>query len=430
MELDENVDEIRLSRTIVDRLRGRFQFLGTSTNDRLALPVDVPATNEQLVLAGRRLDEFSAVAPTDDRVMRLDRLLQHPQQLHANDIVLLLLCGGMSFRSGGEIHPLKLVQEPNGGPVASLLARQLNRLAKSSLSQATCYIVGTPLNKAALEVHLASMCPKYKHRVYACGLAPKLLTSQRWNALPLVMRDSSGQIAYNPMGHFDALRWFILSGMLFESIKSKVVITVSYSNWGKIFTETTVAIARMVEQRTEHDQRFLFLAEVTQMPPGREKGSILAASTNSPQHLRLIKPNYGRGELRLPTDTNILLSTNTLYFSVPALLRRLEEALATVGLSTGRNSLLSLLQAAAAGVAKDQLAAVIEAAFPIEAQLIPTHVAETGAFLRAERDLDQLTLLPGPSAMEPVEVGSDRAVFLKLPSDFEDPAKLAYVFEP
>jgi hypothetical protein len=31
--------------------------------------------------------------------------------------------------------------------------------------------------------------------------------------------------------------------------------------------------------------------------------------------------------------------------------------------------------------------------------------------------------------MKAVEVNPDRGVFLKLPSDFEDPAKLAFVFD-
>ena len=45
---------------------------------------------------------------------------------------------------------------------------------------------------------------------------------------------------------------------------------------------------------------------------------------------------------------------------------------------------------------------------------------------RPERDLDQLSLIPGPSVMRAVEVPSERAVFLKMPSDFEDPDKLAF----
>lgn len=430
MELDENRDEIRLSRVIVDRLQGRFRFVGTSSGAaRAPLPVDVLATNEQLLLRGRRLDEFSAVAPNDHRVIQLAEVRARAPQLEPKDIVILLLCGGRSFRSGGQVHPLKVVQGPTGGPATSLLSRQLNRLVNSSLQQSTCYVVGTLLNQESLEAHLANLSLGRRYRVYAGGLAPTLSPSQPRNAPPLIMRDISDRIAYNPIGHLEALRWFILSGILLEAINSKVVITVSYSNWGRIFTDMTVSLAGLIEQLAEDDPRVLLLVEVTRVLSGQEKGSILVAGTNALRDLRLIKPNYSRGEVRLPNGPGILLSTNTLYFSVSALVRRLQEAAPAVGLAAGQDSLLNLLRDAAAGVRRDKLADVFEAAFPIEAQLIPTQAAEAGAFLRAERDLDQLSLIPGPSLVEAVEVGPDRAVFLKLPSDFDNPAKLAYLFE-
>jgi hypothetical protein len=427
-ELDENRDEVRLSTAIVERLQGRFRLTGTAMDgDNAPLPVDVAATNEQLVLRGRRLDEFTAVPPTDGRVMQLEEVLKQPQQLLPMDIVLLLLCGGMSFRSGGEIHPLKAIHPPQGGRATSLLERQLNRLDMSPLREATCYIVATPLNDKALNSHLATIHYGRAH-LYTGGLAPTLSPSQQRDSPPIVMREVSGDIAYNPIGHLEALRWFILSGMLSQSMHSKVAITASYSNWGRIFTGAMVAIAGTMDRLARNDPSILFLVEVTRRLSGEEKGSMLVAGIDDSENLRLVKPSYGRGEPRLAEGPFILLSTNTLYFSIPALVARLQASARAVGISTS-DSLLSLLHDAARGLRRSQLADLFEASFPVEAQLIPTYSGKAVAYLRPERDLDQLTLIPGPSLMRAVEVGPDRAVFLKMTSDFENPAKLAYLLE-
>jgi hypothetical protein len=123
------------------------------------------------------------------------------------------------------------------------------------------------------------------------------------------------------------------------------------------------------------------------------------------------------------------MSTNTLHFYIPSLLGRLREACCSVGLPAGGDAVWRLLHDAAEGRRRDDLARLFEAAFPVEPHLIPVPAAGAPEFLRVERDLDQLTLLSGPSLMKAVEVNPDRGVFLKLPSDFEDPAKLAFVFD-
>lgn len=428
--LDEARDEIRLSWPIVERLAGRFRLAGSPVpnGDELA-PVDVQVTNEGLALAGRCLDDFLTVPPLDPRVIRAERALAASSLIDPKEIVLLLLCGGLSFRSQGKIHPLIYLQDPHSGRCQTLLDWQLDRLFDSPLGASTCVIVATPLNEGDLRHHLESFPPERSPRVCVGGLAPRLLPVQRTSGSPLLMHESSGEIAYNPVGHLEALRWFILSGLLAEFAESQVIIIASYSNWGRIFNQATVGLAGAMARTAQTDGEVLFFAEVTRREMDKERGSVLVATDSSPDNLRLVKDSYGRGRPRLTQGDSVLMSTNMLYFSIPNLLGRLREAGTSVALPATNDAILQLLRDAVEGRRRDQLARLFEAAFPVEPHLIPVSADGAPTFLRVERDLDQLTLIPGPSLMKAVEVNADRGVFLKLPSDFEDPAKLAFVFD-
>jgi hypothetical protein len=427
--LDEARDEIQLSRPIVEGLAGRFRLTGSPGlgSDAPAL-VNVQATNGQLALSGRRLDEFVAVPPSDPRVIYAESEPIAASRIDPTKIALLLLCGGLSFRTHGKIHPLMPLQDPQTGRNRTLLDRQLDRLFESPLGTANCVIVATPLNEGDLRHHLEGLLSERRLRVCVGGLAPRLSPVQHTSGSPLLMHDPSGEISYNPVGHLEALRWFVLSGMLAEFADAQVIIIASYSNWGRIFNQETIDIAGTLARTAQTDEGVLFFVEVTRSEMNKERGSILVATDVSPGDLRLVKDSYGQGRPRLAQGDSILLSTNTLHFSIPNLLERLRKASPSVDLPDTSDAIIQLLRNAAEGRRRDQLSRLFETTFPVEPYLIPVPADGTPEFLRVERDLDQLTLIPGPSPMKAVEVNPHRGVFLKLPSDFENSAKLAFVF--
>jgi hypothetical protein len=164
---------------------------------------------------------------------------------------------------------------------------------------------------------------------------------------------------------------------------------------------------------------------VTQTPARQEQGSILS-TLGETDDLYLIKPGYGRGALRSSDDT-VLLSANTWHFSIPAVRHRLERA-AGDRFADGRG-VQGLLEDALVRCRRGELATLFEHAFRIEPQLIATGARSSDAFLRLERDLDQLTLAEGSSLVRAIEVPADRAIFLKVPADFENPIKRAFLFD-
>ena len=302
--LDDSPDEIRLSWPIIQRFAGRFHFNGSLGPHELA-PVDVQATNEQVALCGRRLDDFVTVPPLDSRVIPLKHCAAANSTIEPRAVALVMLCGGLSFRSQGEIHPLKFLLDPQTGDNRTLLDRQLDRLGESPLNESPCVIMATPLNEAALHQHIAELSPKTDLRVCIAGLAPRLLPNQRTTGSPLVVRGPSGDISYNPVGHLEALRWLILSGMLSEFTHYKAIVIFSYSNWGRIFTPALVDIAGSLVRAAREDEHLLFFVEVTERDLDKESGSILVADNTGPDRLRLVKFSYGRGRPRLALGNRV-----------------------------------------------------------------------------------------------------------------------------
>ena len=79
-----------------------------------------------------------------------------------------------------------------------------------------------------------------------------------------------------------------------------------------------------------------------------------------------------------------------------------------MGLPETTEAVLQLLRDAADLRRIDELANLFDASFPVEPHLIPVPSEGRPAFLRVERDLDQLTLMLGQPLMKAVEVPGDR----------------------
>ena len=307
---DQARDEIRLSASIVERLGGRFA-LGRPpkpVSGGEPVPVEVRTTNARWVLHGQPLDEFTAVPSRDGRVLQIDDVLAQSPPLAPREIVLLLLCGGLSFRSEGKVHPLRTLKDPRTGRECTLLDRQLDRLANSPLGPASCVIVGTPLNEAALRNHLDQNPSRRQPGLLVGGLAPRLLPVQKASGPPLVFREASGEISYNPLGHLEALRWLILSGMLAQFAERRVIFFASYSNWGSIFSETTAAVAAFAATNALAHPDTLCFVEVTPRPRETQSGSFLVAPRGRVGPMCLVKYIYGPGAFAIPPGDGVLVS--------------------------------------------------------------------------------------------------------------------------
>ena len=430
MEIDESRDEVRLGWPVARRFAGRFKFSDDAATGRGPFPVDTGATNEELVLSGHHLGNFKAISPGDTHVIQARAVVSGGYEIEASRIVVLMLCGGMSFRTQGSIHPLMPFPDPREPRnTKTLLDWQLDRLSDSPLAASECLIAATPLNEDSLRRHLEKRRSARRVGMSIGGLAPRLAPAQPATGEPLVIREPSGQISYNPIGHMEALRWFVLHGLLGEFLDRLIVMIVSYSNWGRVFDATTVRIAGYAASVFDASDAAILLAEVTNREVDVEPGSMLVTGKSNSDDLRLVKYSYGRGRPRFPNSSHILMSTNTLYFSVRNLLARLKTAAPAAGMPADEIAVAGLLRSAAQTHSRDQLSKIFDAAFPVEPFLIPAPAATAPDFLRVERDLDQLTLMPGPAVMRPVEVDPDRGVFMKTPADFGNPEKLAFMFD-
>jgi len=428
--IDLKRDEVRLA-GVLERLPGRWRFAAPHpTADGEPALVDVLATNEALVLHGWRLEGFCGLSPGDPRVPRVEDLPPPAEPLRPAQIAVVLLCGGLGSRAAGKIHPLLPVAPSDTTPGRSLLDVQLARLAGSPLASAPVLVLGSLLNEAALRRYLDMLPVAQRPRLYLGGLAPRLALRQSHHAPPIIHHDPSGHPSCNPTGHFDALRWLVVSGLFAHLREVAAILVASYSNFGHVFTDVALRLAAHAAERGRQEPHRLFVVEVTARPRDKWTGSMLAARNSTPSELRLVKYSYGRGQPCLPQSDRVLMSTNTLYFSVASLIHRLRQACPSVGLSKHPAALTALLEDAAMGRRRDELRAVFDEAFPVEPLLTRKRVADGVEVLQAERDLDQLSLLPGPPAFQAVEVAAQRAVSIKLPTDLEDPLKQPYLSSP
>ncbi|MGH8068652.1 MAG: hypothetical protein ACRERE_26155 [Candidatus Entotheonellia bacterium] len=421
-------DELRLA-GVLERLSGRWGFVNTNPaqGDQPFL-VDVPATNEALVMRGWRLDDYAGISPGDPQVPRVEALPSTVPPIRPDQLAVILLCGGLGSRGRGQIHPLLLVKNPNTLCTRTLLDLQLDRLADSPLASATVLVLGSLLNETPLRRHLNRLPAARRPLIYMGGLAPRLMPSQRPNGPPIIHCDPSGRPSYNPTGHLDALRWLVVSGALAHLQTFDVILVASYSNFGRVFTAAALKLAAYAAERGRQEPNALFVGEVVARPRDKWAGSMLVTKTDAPGDLRLVKYGYGRGQPCLAASPEVLMSTNTLYFSVASLRRRLCQACPAAGLPSHPADFTMLLRETAIGQRRAEAGAVFDMAFPVEPLLTRKHIAEGVDVLQAERDLDQLSLLPGPPAFQPIEVSADRAVSIKLPTDLDDPLKRAYLF--
>jgi hypothetical protein len=398
--IDPTRDECRLA-GVVERLAGRWRFLDSPPSGETR-PVDVAGTNKALVLRGRPLGAFPALAPGASEVVPLDRAAGTAIEPHR--VVLVLLCGGLGTRSGGQVHPLLPVPDPRTGETRTLIDRQLDRLERSPLHSARTFALASLHNEDALRSHLERR-GGIRPRVYAAGLAPRLALDQPPAGAPRV-HASAGGPTFNPTGHLDALRWLVAGGMFDQLADADVLVVASYSNVGRLFAAETLGVAGLAAERARSDPAALFAVEVVARPATKKSGATLVAA-EEPGGVRLVKAGYGTGAVGKPPGDRVLMSTNTLYFPVSALRRRLGPP---------RES------GVPAGCAR------FDAAFDIDPVLSRKADGAGGEALQVERDLDQLSLLPGPPGLTAVEVGDDRAVSLKLPADLDDPRKREFLF--
>lgn len=415
---------IRLSEGIAPSLAGKFAFEDDGPADGPRL-VSTERTNERMLLPRDGLRDFHLVDADSNAVTDLSDLTQR-EPCRAEDVAVGMLIGGLSFRSGGVVNPQLEVDDPTGRRV-TLLGLQLERFAASPLgADGRLYLFGNPLNPEAQQRHVAELDSDLSSRFYVGGVAPRLEKAQHADG-PLLFHRMDGEVAYNPIGHLEVLRWLIVLGTLGEIEERRLFVTCNYSNWGRIFDSRMLRIARWADGQMRDDPDCLFVAETTPEPKDTRSGSLLAERQVAGGRYSLVKYAYGSGSPALPAGSRALVSTNTLYFGVEKLLRRLAAHGAAIDLPESRASLRQLLADARDGRRREETAALFDAAFPVPPIVIPGK-SEGKEFLRIERDLDMLSLLPDGSHIQAIKVPKDRGVFIKLPADLEDPEKTRYLF--
>ena len=134
----------------------------------------------------------------------------------------------------------------------------------------------------------------------------------------------------------------------------------SYSNWGTVFTDTTLKIANRLRRFAENDSRLLFLVEVTPRLLPKKTGSLLVAASDHPTELKLVKYGYGRGAPKHSTDLYTLMSINTWYVSIPNLLNRLRSFSTAVSRADEGCALLELLADASEGERREELSGLFD----------------------------------------------------------------------
>ncbi len=429
IKIDPLSDEVKLSSSLIERLEGKFRFLendiAIGSNGAL---VDVAATNGNIILNDTSLDGYQTIPPGDSLVERFETLQEKNISLTPEKLCIVFLAGGMSFRTGGRVHPLLTIGEDNSVS-QTLLRRQLDRVYNSPLGNASVCVVGTPFNHDVLYKEIQKVPKERLPRLYIGGLIPRLSPYQKLDCNPLIYKDHSGRISYNPIGHFEAFRWFVLSGMLADLAQCSIILLTSYSNWGNIFTGQSLNIAGYTDDYAATNSDFVFLAELVKRLQKRRPGSILVTRKGADDCLRLIKYNYGLGNLNFQHKHNMLLSTNTLYISIKNILKRLTTVYIKANhLTKYMKGDEQKIKDAIFQLSKQKLSDLFDFAFPIAPQLIATPSQDNAEFLRIERDLDQLSFLPGKNVLKAVEVNNDRYISIKLESDFKDPLKRKYLY--
>ncbi len=409
---------------VLSPLLGNWRFIADTAQGDTGL-VDVPLTNDRMVFGEINLDHFAAIHANDPRVAGMEDIVSQFAPIDPHRIVFILLCGGLGTRSSGQVHPLLEVRNPADGKTAPLLSLQLARFHHSPLAHARLMLFASRFNVHAIIESLRDWPDDLRPIVYTGGIAPRLSRSQPIDGSPLPNQDSYGKCSYNPTGHFDALRWLFISGLFDSLVDASIIIFASYSNWSlNLYQEETLRLASYAE--TLHSQETLFLGEVAEKPSSKRNGSILVERIDPSGGICLVKHAYGSGNIILPENADLLMSTNTLYFSTKAIARRLH---ATSQLSFPEDNFFVGFAQSDQYNRHAQKAAQFDAAFPINPYLSLKPSPDGSQAIQVERDLDQLSLLRQGVSYIPVRVGKDRTLSFKHRESFENPDIISNLFK-
>ena len=91
-------------------------------------PVDVAGTNEALTLGGSALAQFGAVPAGSDQVLHWADVARSHDPLAPEKLSIVILAGGMSFRTDGKVHPLLDATDSRTGETRTLIAWQCERI--------------------------------------------------------------------------------------------------------------------------------------------------------------------------------------------------------------------------------------------------------------------------------------------------------------
>ncbi len=370
MPVDVTSDAVRLA-GVLEHLEGRLQFRHDGR-------VDVPATNGACVLSGQSLSAFRAAASCD-LSYRIEDLSDSSTPCR---VAVCILAGGLNTRGHGAFGPLRRLGHE------TLLDHHLRRLHTSPLKDAPLLTFCSPLN-----AHEVASALGARGHVYAGGLAPRFSQMQP-RVGPLVPAPGG---EWNPTGHFDALRWLVISGALERVWDEDVLLVHSLTNFGHLYHRAQ-SVAQFVL-----DTGALAVVEVTPRRLDKHTGSLVVLGEAQDPHL--VKYNYGLETPRPSGADHQVMSTNSWWLAVHALKRRLYAAC---------SNLRDIVRAAAQGRHRDEATALVDLCLPVNPVLNEKKV-ENEVVLQAERDLDQLTLLP--VVVHALLVGPERAISIKREAD-------------
>ncbi len=381
--ISDDCDEVVLA-DVIEPLRGCLQL---DADGR----VDVLETNRQLLLGGHSLDDFRLATAADVPIC-LEGLTNVEARSKTGVVVL---AGGINTRGGGAFGPLRKL-----GP-RTILEHHIHRLQRSVIRDARVLVFCSPLNAASIEhafrgsVEISGF--------YRGGLTRRLAEFQPPDGSVVLATDGG----WNPTGHFDALRWLVISGSLDLVWDLDILLVHSLTNVGDFYRDAN-AIIQVV-----FDSGALAAVEVTPRPLEKRSGSFLVVDRFGSH--RLLKYGYGPGHPVVGQADHQLMSTNTWWISLSALKRLLRQVL---------DDCRSLVRAARNGQRRSEAKELIDTCLPVSPSLSIKRL-ENQTVIQAERDLDQLSL--NPVNLMPIRVHPDRAISMKCDADLKKPGVLEFL---
>lgn len=407
-----------LNNSMVNYLSNKWEFVTHSDEEFWEkIEVDIQKTNEKIVLNKKQLNQFTFANPDNPLIPDIREFKKILTCLSSAKVGILILCGGLGTRSKGRVNPLLLIKDKKDGKEKTLLDLKLERIKKSPFSQSKVLVLASELNGKAIKIHLRNRISEEDLIFFEQDLVPRLKIHQSIQGPVSFHCDKSGQITYNPSGHFDALRSLVVKGFLAVLKEEKVLMISSYSNWGKIFNrDSLLAASYVVEQGKNNSETCLFI-ETTLKPSSKKTGSALVTELANPDRFLLVKYDYGRGSPILEGLQSVLMSTNTIYIHIDNLIKRLLSFCKDLGLPQEKTDFLNVLKEIGRDQKNQKLETLFDLAFPVPPKLC-LKVAKTGdRVIQIERDFDQISLVPQASLFKPIKVGPERSLSIKLPTD-------------